>query len=382
MKVNASSSYAALLLAVACSTSVVWASYPADLQWSVSCPSGIDYCATMEFCQSGNAFGYRMSGETGCTYPGPLIRLKAGSKYLMTLENTASSSTETNLHTHGLHIVGQGDSDDVVRHVSGGNCLEYTWDLDAQHPGGTYWYHSHIHGTSNAQVSGGAFGMIIVEDNDYEFVNGQRPSWTYNDLPLQISKLGNTVTANGNSDEIIDIEANKWYRLRVSVVDPRGVGGDVVFTEQTTNGFCTMHKVANDGVWASEVPLPTQDSSKRSFYLSGSSRADFAIRCTGVGDSVDVKLGRQTQATIIVRSLAASPDAEVLPGFTPTRPDALQGLDSGFDFSRSISMSGAQIDGSSWDPLNALDVIEWSATHEWTISGSGAHPFHLHLYRK
>ena len=87
--------------------------------------------------------------------------------YKLTLHNTASSPT--NLHTHGLHIVGDGDGDDITRVVQGGNtCLDYTWDIAADHPGGTHWYHPHYHGKTNEQVAGGAFGMIIVEDDDEE----------------------------------------------------------------------------------------------------------------------------------------------------------------------------------------------------------------------
>jgi hypothetical protein len=46
----------------------------------------------------------------------------------------------------------------------------------------------------------------------------------------------------------------------------------------------------------------------------------------------------------------------------------------------SFSMSAAQINGQSWDPKTPYDVLEFDKVYEVEISGSGAHPFHLHLY--
>ena len=91
----------------------------------------------------------------------PLIRLAAGNIYKLTLRNAGTEVT--NLHTHGLHIVGDGDGDCHSK-VNRGNCLDYLGIL-SDHPGGTYWYHAHLHTLAQTQVGGGAFGMLIVEDN-------------------------------------------------------------------------------------------------------------------------------------------------------------------------------------------------------------------------
>ena len=116
--------------------------YPGVLfPWSsgADCPEGYDYCGVLEFCMGENSldtgpvYGYRLpcpAGETcECNrVPGPLIRLVPGNVYKLTLRNAGTEVT--NLHTHGLHIVGDGDGDDVIREVmGGGNCLDYTWDI-------------------------------------------------------------------------------------------------------------------------------------------------------------------------------------------------------------------------------------------------------------
>jgi hypothetical protein len=204
--------------------------YPGVLfPWSSDCPDGYDFCGMLEFCENessletGPSYGYRLpcpEGETcECkSVPGPLIRVVPGNVYKMTLRNAGSETT--NLHTHGLHIVGDGDGDDVVREVmGGGNCLDYTWDIKEDHPAGTNWYHAHFHGISERQVGGGAFGMLIVEENTVV------PSWASNELLLQVSVNVYTdeMFANGRKNEVIDIAANQWYRLRVSLVNANAV---------------------------------------------------------------------------------------------------------------------------------------------------------------
>ena len=72
--------------------------------------------------------------------------------------------------------------------------------------------------------------------------------------------------------------------LRIAVVDPEGSGGNVVFSVGTS---CEVRKVANDGVWASVVGDPGT-----TYYLTGSSRADFAVRCTNDVDSIGIGFGQ------------------------------------------------------------------------------------------
>ena len=43
-------------------------------------------------------------------------------------------------------------------------------------------------------------------------------------------------------------------------------------------------------------------------------------------------------------------------------------------------MSAERINGQNWDPLSPMDYFTYGNVHEWTISGSGLHPFHLHVY--
>mmetsp|Transcript_25597 Transcript_25597/g.38383 ORF Transcript_25597/g.38383 Transcript_25597/m.38383 type:complete len:430 (+) Transcript_25597:72-1361(+) len=355
------------------------ASYPEALKWE-GCENG-SLCATLEFCGDDSNFGYRTIGdETACgSKPGPLIRMTPGNTYKLTLRNNIlDSNVNTNIHTHGLHISGSGDADDATRSVSGGSCLNYTWNIPNDHPGGTYWYHPHYHTAANKQTGGGAFGMLIIDDN-YDAVN----YWahTSNELLLQIFKSGSSLLANGNSNEKIEVAVNKWYRLRVSAVAPKAKPKTISFD----GGSCTIYKIASDGVWNS-ANLTSYPG--LSFELTGASRADFAIKCATVGNT-SIKWGKITAATIETKNYTilgtgqSSTGNDVADlGEAPRRPNSLSWTESpcGEDCFYDVTLSKTQINGKPWDKDIPLKNIDYGKVYEWSISGSKKHPFHLHLY--
>jgi len=69
----------------------------------------------------------------------------------------------TNLHTHGWHVSPTGNSDNVLLDIAPGTNLDYEYYLPKDHPAGTFWYHSHRHGSTALQVSSGMAGTLIVE---------------------------------------------------------------------------------------------------------------------------------------------------------------------------------------------------------------------------
>lgn len=54
----------------------------------------------------------------------------------------------TNLHFHGLHVSPSGDADDPAVCVAPGQTFSYHLAIPANHPIGTFWYHSHSMGTT------------------------------------------------------------------------------------------------------------------------------------------------------------------------------------------------------------------------------------------
>ena len=71
----------------------------------------------------------------------------------------------TNLHFHGLTVPSVCHQDDVLHTAiqPGDAPFEYRFQIPRDEQPGLYWYHPHIHGSTKAQVLGGASGALIVE---------------------------------------------------------------------------------------------------------------------------------------------------------------------------------------------------------------------------
>lgn len=76
----------------------------------------------------------------------------------------------TNLHTHGLHVTPKDPGDNVLREVVPGCSWSFRFQIPADHPSGTFWYHPHVHGATAIQVGSGAVGALIVEGNGLDLV--------------------------------------------------------------------------------------------------------------------------------------------------------------------------------------------------------------------
>ncbi len=99
------------------------------------------------------------------SYAGPTMRVKLGDTINVTLVNTAGIPDDqpTNLHFHGLHVSPNVPHDNIFVHVEPGHSRKYSVTLGEGNFPGTYWYHSHMHGYSEAQLVNGMSGVILVE---------------------------------------------------------------------------------------------------------------------------------------------------------------------------------------------------------------------------
>jgi len=106
---------------------------------------------------------------------GPTLRARPGDTLRITLSNglepqlSFSGTTNTlnayntiNLHTHGLQVSPTGVSDNVLLEVGPGATQEYVIRIPEDHDAGTFWYHTHRHGSTAAQVGSGMSGTIII----------------------------------------------------------------------------------------------------------------------------------------------------------------------------------------------------------------------------
>jgi FtsP/CotA-like multicopper oxidase with cupredoxin domain len=73
----------------------------------------------------------------------------------------------TNLHTHGLRVSPQDNSDNPFVQVDPGTSFDYPYRIPADHPAGTHWYHPHHHGMAADQLFGGLDGALLVDRPDF-----------------------------------------------------------------------------------------------------------------------------------------------------------------------------------------------------------------------
>ena len=116
------------------------------------------------------------SGAKPGDYVAPTIRVAPGQRLAIEIDNRLEPCTEkqradhacyndTNLHTHGLWVSPSGNSDNVLISIAPGERFRYEYDIPADHPAGTFWYHPHRHGSGFVQVGSGMAGALIVTGN-------------------------------------------------------------------------------------------------------------------------------------------------------------------------------------------------------------------------
>ncbi len=344
---------------------------------------------------------YRQAGGS-YTIPGPTMHVVPGNKYVLRFHNTLpyeplnpnhnvfKDPNASNLHTHGLHISGESPGDDVTRSFEGGFGGDFVYDIPADHMGGTYWYHAHHHGSTFLQVSGGAFGLMIVDDSadgipdnvaqmtERQIVLGYldpNAAGTGGDT-LMSGTLSPTWTVNGVVAGNIITPPDTWQHWRVLVADRDAREKLIEFGPE-----CEVALLARDGVWRTSAPKMLTSNA---INLTGASRADLAVR---VSAASQLEIDGNVVASITVDG---TPDPTVHP-FAPGgsgmwsawRPTYLRDLrtvpdtDVNFD---SVSMGARTINGSKWD----INVPTFSKiadmAQEWSIGGATNHPFHLHIY--
>ncbi|MER9195748.1 multicopper oxidase domain-containing protein [Mesorhizobium australicum] len=149
--------------------------------------------------------GYRVETENyNGTYLPPILELNAGDTLRVRLLDALEAASQaggmmhdmqmeqaTNLHTHGLIVSPNnaadpthGNGDNVFVSLRRGEWLDYSIKIPTAlpasildgtagtipHPGGLYWYHSHIHGLSAMQVAGGMSGVMSIGPSDANVV--------------------------------------------------------------------------------------------------------------------------------------------------------------------------------------------------------------------
>lgn len=220
--------------------------------------------------------------------PGPLLRVRRGTKLKVTLENHVADATS--LHWHGIRLPNAMDGvpDLTQKPVKRGESFVYEFEAKDS---GTYWYHPHW--KSYEQVERGLYGALIVDEDAPPAVD-RDVVWVLDDWRLtpeakiaadfanifdmsHAGRLGNTVTVNGKIAEEFPVRVGERIRLRlVNVANARIFG--------LRFGVMAPWLVATDG--HASVPYPL---SGNRLVLGPGMRADLIVDCGGLsGERVSV----------------------------------------------------------------------------------------------
>lgn len=167
----------------------------------------------------------RMLAYNG-SVPGPTIRVRPGDKVQLKLVNNLDQGT--NLHTHGLFVSPNDNSDNPFIHVMAGESFDYEFQIPEDHAEGTHWYHPHLHGQVANQVSGGLYGCIVIEDDTTPKVSEDRvlvisdASFNLdgtlaapNMMDLMMGREGDLIMVNGQVQPQGEMKTNGTERWRI-----------------------------------------------------------------------------------------------------------------------------------------------------------------------
>src|SRR5437764_2689224 len=159
----------ALLAATAAAT-------PVEYKFDVARDTGIIYNPWTLSDDKVELRAFRGTGIKSGDFVAPTIRVAPGQRLVIDVDNKLEPCTakqladqtcfnDTNLHTHGLWVSPSGHSDNVLISIHPGEKFRYEYQIPADHPAGTFWYHPHQHGAGFVQVGSGMAGALIVTGN-------------------------------------------------------------------------------------------------------------------------------------------------------------------------------------------------------------------------
>ena len=334
------------------------------------------------------------------TLPGPTLRLRRGDRVSLRFANGLTAPT--NLHTHGLVVSPEGDSDNVFIMIDPGGTHDYEYVLGADHPPGVFWYHPHHHGNSAEQLFGGLYGAIIVED--------EQPIEVARERVLVISDIG------FDSTGALEVASNmtRMQGREGGVVMVNGqVGGTLVARGGERERWRIVNACASrylrlrlDGQSLTLLGIDggrfDEPREVEEFVLTPGNRADVlvtmvegaAVLRTLPFDRGSAGMGAPASNTTgaDLATLTVSGGTAAVASPIPTQPVQRDLRLESISGSRTITLAmggGGRgggmrftIDGAEFDHERVDTEVASGAIEEWEIVNTSTmdHPFHLHVW--
>ena len=348
------------------------------------------------------------------TVPGPTLKLRPGDRLRLKLVNKLDSGT--NLHTHGLQVSPEGNSDNVFVHIDPGETFDYEYELGDDHPPGLFWYHPHLHGLVADQLFGGMYGAIIVE-GDHGLpatrervlivgdtnLDGAGRLVPVSQMERMMGREGQLVTVNGQLEPVVRAkpgERERWQVVNACTsrfLSLRLEGQEVLLLGRDAIAFGAQRDLAGElllapGNRADLIVTATAGTSyleAMPFDRGGEPGMGMGMgrgRMGGVGTDSS---GSTTRVRLLRFEVAgaAAPSLPALPA--PPRPRDLRSEQIAgkreLVFAMSMGGPGAMrftIDGNEFDDERIDQEVRLDTVEEWTIRNDSPmdHPFHLHVW--
>jgi suppressor of ftsI len=318
-------------------------------------------------------------------YVPPTLRVRTGDKIRLKLRNELNQST--NLHYHGLEVSPGGNSDNIFVHLGTDESFNYEVDIPRKGSSGLYWYHPHAHGFTEAQVSGGMSGGLIIEGILDPFV--QLKGIKERVMLLKDTRIdGNTInvdddpakstrTLNGLINPTIKIRPGETQFWRIG-----NIGSQAYYNLQLEGH--TFYQIARDG------NLQNQIQEVKEILLPPSSRVEVLVRGGAAGTykfrSLAFNTGpagdknpEVTLATLISEgpALQSIPMPTTLPPVDDLRRQTIARR-------REIVFTEAPgkffINGKQFDMDRVDTTVNLGDVEEWTVRNESdeMHTFHIH----
>ncbi len=318
-------------------------------------------------------------------YVPPTLRVRPGDKIRLKLRNEMDQAT--NLHYHGMEVSPSGRSDNIFIRIGAGESFDYEVDIPQNHGQGLYWYHPHEHGLTEAQVSGGMSGGLIIEGilDPFPQLKGIRERvMLLKDTRIDGDTINadddpakSTRTLNGLINPTIKIRPGETQFWRIG-----NVGAQAYYNLQLEGH--TFYQIARDG------NLQNQIQEVKEILLPPSSRVEVLVRGGAAGTyklrSLAFNTGpagdknpEVTLATLISEGQTQQPIT--LPTTLPPLDDLRR---QPIARRREIVFTEAPgkffINGKQFDMDRIDTTVNLGDVEEWTIRNESdeMHTFHIH----
>jgi FtsP/CotA-like multicopper oxidase with cupredoxin domain/peroxiredoxin len=363
------------------------------------------------------SYNGRLVGPTLRAKPGDVLRIRLENQLPPVPEppvhtvNVPHSLNSTNLHTHGLHVSPEGNSDNIYLDIKPGQAQDYEIAIPKDHVAGTFFYHPHRHGSVALQMSSGLSGALIIEgglDQVPEIKQAQERIFVFHQIPFdnqgRVEKLATLydghprkhwdessrfTTINGVALPVITLqpgEVQRWRFIHSGIHESLTLRLD---------GH-PLHEIAADGIplgrLAAREEIELQPANRSDVLVKASFTPGVYLLRDGALPADRALHGKAEPDKFLAKVIVAGPprdmalpDSAGLARFAPFEPITdleVQGGKTTVVFGQDEKHQPPRyfINGRQFDPDAVPRRVLLGTAEEWSLSATeDNHPFHLHV---